>query len=68
MTIDDKIKNEKLQYNNNREDQGIKQAENLKALKPEENKEGIKSIEGIFPKDMRTNAIKNEMMKLCREW
>ena len=50
------------------EDQGTKQAENLKALKPEENKEDIKSIEGIFPKDMRTNAIKNEMMKLCREW
>ena len=50
------------------EDQGTKQAENLKALKPEENKEDIKSIEGIFPKDMRTNAIKNEMMKMCREW
>ena len=37
------------------EDQGIKQVEALKVLKPDENKEEIKSIKGIFPKDMRTN-------------
>ena len=41
------------------EDQGIKQIEALKALKPEENKEDIKSVEGIFSKGMRTNEIKN---------
>ena len=32
------------------EDQGIKQVEALKALKPEENKQDIKSIDGIFQK------------------
>ena len=31
----------------------------MKASKPEENQE-LKSIEGIFPKNMRTNEIKNE--------
>ena len=41
------------------EDQEIKQVEALKALKSEENKQVIKSIEGIFQKDMRTNEIKN---------
>ena len=40
------------------EDQGIKQVEALKALKSEENTKGIKSIEGIFPKYVRTNEIK----------
>ena len=39
-------------------DQGLKQVEALKTLKPKENEEDIKSIEGIFPKDMRTNKIK----------
>ena len=33
------------------EDQGIKQVEALKALKPEENKQDIKSIDGIFQKE-----------------
>ena len=32
------------------EDQDIKQVEALKALKPEENKQDIKSIDGIFQK------------------
>ena len=45
------------------EDQGIKQAEALKALKPEENNEP-KSIEGIFPKYKRTNEIKNKMHEI----
>ena len=31
----------------------------MKASKPEENQE-LESIEGIFPKNMRTNEIKNE--------
>ena len=49
------------------EDQGIKQVEVLKALKPEENKEDIKSIEGIFPKDMRTDEIKIEIYEI-KKW
>ena len=48
-------------------DQGIKQVEVLKALKPEENKEDIKSIEGVFPKDMRNNEIKNEIYQI-KKW
>ena len=116
MTIDDKIRDEKLQYDINREaakisalssgkidkhefltgeeilpprqrreikqakftysslgvafeketktieDQGIKQVkalEVLKALKLAENQE-LESIEGLFPKNMRTGEIKNE--------
>ena len=71
MTNDDKIKDEKLQYDINREAAKISTSstgkidkyvdlageEILQALKPEENKEDIKSIEGIFPKDMKTNEI-----------
>ena len=41
--------------------------EALKALKPEENKEDIKSIEGIFPKYMRVNEIKNEIDEI-KKW
>ena len=41
------------------EGQGIKQFEPLKALKLEENEEDVKSVEGIFPKEMRTNEMKN---------
>ena len=41
------------------ENQGINQIEALKALKSGENKQDIKSIGGIFPKEMRTNEIKN---------
>ena len=43
------------------EDQGIKQIEALKALKQKEKKEDIKSVEGFFSNEMRTNEIKNEM-------
>ena len=32
----------------------------MKALKPEKNQE-LKSIERLFPKEMRTNEIKNEI-------
>ena len=114
MTIDDKIKDEKLQYNINREEakilplssvnihkyeylkgeeilpsdqsrtieqakftysplgktfekqmktieeQGKKQVEALQVLKLKENKKSTKSIDGLFPKGMRTNEIKNE--------
>ena len=50
------------------EDQGIKQVEKLlKALKPKENKENIKSIERLFPKEMRTSEIKNEIDEI-KKW
>ena len=49
------------------EDQGEKQVGDLKALKPGENKEDIKSVKGIFPKDMRTNEIKNEIYEI-KKW
>ena len=42
------------------EDQGIKQVEALKALKPEENQK-LKSSEGLFPKEMRSSENKNEI-------
>ena len=49
------------------DDQGVKEFESLKALKSEKNNQEYKSIEGIFPKDMRTNEIKykiDEIRKL----
>ena len=49
------------------EDLGIKQVAALKALKPEENKEDRKSNKGIFPKDMQTNEIKNEIYEI-KKW
>ena len=42
-------------------EQGKKQVEALEVLKPEENKAEIKSVEGLFPKGMRTNEIENEI-------
>ena len=47
---------------------GIKQVEalnglktkDLKALKPEEN-QGLESVQGLFPKTMRTDEIKHEI-------
>ena len=42
------------------EEQG-KKVEAVEVLKPEENKEEIKSVKGLFPKGMRTNEIKNEI-------
>ena len=47
------------------EDQGIKQVEALKALKPEENQE-LESIEGRFLKNMRANKIKNETDEISK--
>ena len=49
------------------EDQGIKQVEALKALKSEKNKQDVKSIDGIFPKEMRANEIKNEIDEI-KKW
>ena len=48
------------------EDQGIKQIEALKALKPVENQE-LESIEGLFPKKIRNNEIKNEIDEI-KKW
>ena len=42
-------------------DQVEKQVEALEVLKTEENKEDRKSIEGLFPKDIRFNEIKKEL-------
>ena len=39
----------------------------MKALKPDKNKEAIKSIEGVFPKDMTTNGIKNKLCEI-KKW
>ena len=48
-------------------EQEIKQVKALNSFKPEENKEDIISAEGIFPKDMRTNEIENEIYEL-KKW
>ena len=49
------------------EDQEIKKVEILKALKSEKNKPEIKSIDGTFPKEMRTNEIKNVIDEI-KKW
>ena len=48
------------------EDLGIKQVEALLALKQEENQE-LESIEGLFPNNMRTNEMKNEIDEIKKE-
>ena len=95
MTIDDKIKDEKLQYDINREaakilalspgkidkyeyltgeeilppDQGIiiKQAKFTYFPLNKSFEKQIKTIKGIFPKDIRTNKIKNEIYEI-KKW
>ena len=49
------------------EEQGQKQVKALEVLKPEENKEEIKSVEGLFLKEMTTNEIKNEIDEI-KKW
>ena len=44
------------------EDQGIKQV-----LKSDENKQDIKSTDGVFPKEKRTNDINNEIDEI-KKW
>ena len=41
--------------------------EALEALKLEENKEDLKSMEGIFPKEMITKETKNEVSRI-KKW
>ena len=48
-------------------DHGIKQVEALKALKPNKNKQDIKSINGTFSKQMKTNEIKNEINEIKKK-
>ena len=43
------------------EEKGKKQVKALEVKEKGENKEEIKSAEGLFPKEMRTNEIKNEI-------
>ena len=43
-----------------------KQNRSSKALKSEENTEDINLIEKIFPKEMRTNEIKNEIYEIAK--
>ena len=49
------------------EDQGRKQAQVLKVSKPEERQQYLKSVEEVFPKEMRNNEIKNEIIKI-KKW
>ena len=44
-----------------------KQLKALEVLKPEENKEEIKSVEGLFAKYMRNNEIKNKINDI-KKW
>ena len=43
------------------EDQGSKQVEVLEVLNSKENKQDIKTTEGAFLKEMKTNETKNEI-------
>ena len=50
------------------EEQGQKQVKALEVLKIEESKEKErKSVEGLFPKEIRANEIKNEIDKI-KKW
>ena len=48
-----------------------KKIQGLEVLKPEENKEGnkeeTKPVEGLFPKEMRTNEIKTQIDEI-KKW
>ena len=49
-------------------DQGEKQVEALELLKPEENKEGTKCIEGLlFKKLIKNDEIKNEIDEVKKQ-
>ena len=43
------------------EDHRRKQVNTSKVLKPEKNQQDLKSVEGLFPKEMRNNEIENEI-------
>ena len=48
-------------------DKGRNQGEALKVLKPEKNQQYLKSVEGIFPNEIKTNGIKNKNDKI-KKW
>ena len=48
------------------EDQRRKQVEFLKVLKPEESQQDLKSVERLFPNDVRTNEITRCKKKIKR--
>ena len=48
------------------EEQRKRQDKALEILKPEENKEKIKSVKGPLPKEMRFDEIKNEVDEIKR--
>ena len=50
------------------EDQGRKQVEALKVLKPEKNWQVVKSIEWIFQKYIMNIDIKNELDEILKKW
>ena len=49
------------------EEKGKKKVKALEVKEKGENKEEIKSAEGLFPKEMRTNEIKNEIDQI-KKW
>ena len=49
------------------EDQGRKQVKALKVLKLEESQQYLKSIEEVFPKEMKTNENKSEIDEI-KKW
>ena len=49
------------------EEKGKKPVKALEVKEKGENKEEIKSAEGLFPKEMRTNEIKNEIDQI-KKW
>ena len=46
------------------EDQWINQVGALKALKPEKIQEDLKLAEELFPKEMKTNEVQNELNEI----
>ena len=60
-------KQQQQQQQQELDDQGIKQVQALQALKSDKNKQDIKSIDGIFPKEIRTNQIKNQIYE-TKKW
>ena len=48
------------------ENQGGKQVEVLKVLNLKESQQDVKSIEGLFPNEMRTKEIENELGEITK--
>ena len=48
------------------ENQGGKQVEVLKVLNLKESQQDVKSIDGLFPNEMRTKEIENELGEITK--